>query len=151
MRDTPNDDDPHDDMFGDTVDPEHVNEAGWVEAGWMRRGQPVAFNRAASGGSSAPVEPRLGGSDPPSEPRFSVDWIDGGRIASYPPDVAYPNGVAIDVALDAARACRVELACPAAGVGLWLVVCRGCGFAIALSTAGRADDPRSVRVPCRAR
>jgi hypothetical protein len=138
MRDTPNDDDPHDDMFAGTVDPEHVNEAAWVEAGWMRRGQPVAF--AAQQETAAAPSPGA---------RFSVDWIDGARVATYPADPSYPDGQAIDVALDAVRACRVELACPAAGVGLWLVVCRGCGYAITLSTAGRADDPKSVRLPCR--
>jgi hypothetical protein len=81
--------------------------------------------------------------------RFAIDWVDQHREASYPADPTYLNGSAIDVALDAPRACRVELPCPAARCGLWVVTCRACGYAIALATAGRADDPRSVRVPCR--
>jgi hypothetical protein len=132
------DDHPHDDMFAGRVDPEFSNEAAWLEAGTMRRTQPSRFAEAAATPS-------------PGTQRFSVDWIDGGRGAGYPADPSYPNGVGIDVAMDAPRACRVELPWPANGVGLWVVVCGACGYAVALGTAGRSDDPRTVRVPCRAR
>lgn len=119
-------------------DPDFENEQAWVEAGSMRRGQPAAFVQAPD-------------PDVPVESRFLIDWCDGHRGSDYPADPAFPNGTAIDVALDAARACRVELPCPAARCGLWVVTCRQCGYAIALATAGRADDPRSARLPCRSR
>lgn len=102
----------------------------------MQRGQPVAFAAVAS----APVA---------GSARFAIDWIDANREATFPANPDYPNGAAIDVALDAAKACRAELPCPAKRCGLYVVRCTLCGYAIALSTTGRADDPRSVRVPCR--
>jgi hypothetical protein len=131
-------DDPHDDSFaGAPDDPEFQNEVCLAEAGMMRRGQPLAF--------SVPVP-----DTPAVESRFLVDWSDAHRETRYPADPSYPNGSAVDVALDATRACRVELPYPASRCGLWVVTCRVCGYAIALSTSGRRDDPRSVRVPCRA-
>jgi hypothetical protein len=134
-------DDPHDDPFADAPDdPEFTNERCWERDGSMRRRQPVAFTiPPASLDPDAPI----------AEQRFTLDWIDQQRVSPYPADPTYPEGCAIDVALDAGRACRVELPCPAARCGLWVVTCRACGYAIALATAGRADDPRSVRVPCK--
>lgn len=132
-------DDPHDDPFADAPpDPECSNEDAWVRAGTMRRGQPIAF--ATSGAIPTP-----------GASRFSIDWVDGHRAATYPADPGYPCGIAIDVALDAVRACRAELPWPAARCGLFVVRCTLCGFAIALATAGRPDDPRTVRVACRGR
>jgi hypothetical protein len=118
-------------------DPQFGNERRWEVDGTMRRGQPVAFS-AASPDPDAPI----------AEPRFLVDWVDQHHESTYPPDPAYPSGTAIDVALDAQRACRVELVYPAERCGLWVITCRACGYSIALATAGRADDPCSVRVPC---
>jgi hypothetical protein len=112
------------------------NERAWMETGWMRRGQPAPFSVQAPNSA-------------PTEPRFTVDWIDQQRETTQRADPAYPAGCAIDVALDAPQACRVELPYPAARCGLWVVLCRVCGFPIALAAAGRADDPRSVRLPCR--
>lgn len=118
-------------------DVEFGNEDAWVEAGTARRGQPVAF--------ATPVDPNA----PVVESRFAIDWSDGHRETRYPADATYLNGCAIDVALDAPRACRVQLPYPAKGCGHWVVICRVCDYAIALGTAGRRDDPSSVRIPCR--
>jgi len=129
-------DDPHDDSFADAPeDPEFLNERCWERDGSMRRGQPTAFQSSDD--------------QPPGEPRFLVDWIDGHREAKQPADPTYPNGCAIDVAMDAPRACRLELPCPAPRCGLFVITCKQCGYAIAIATAGRADDPKSVRLPCR--
>jgi hypothetical protein len=114
---------------------EFANEEAWMAIGTMRRDQPAAFEP-----STAP---------PPGESRFFVDWVDMHRTSDQPADAAYPRGCAIDVALDAMKACRLELPYPAERCGLWVVTCRACGFSIALATAGRADDPKSVRVPCK--
>lgn len=121
-------------------DPDFENERACVEAGSMQRGQPAAFTAPVSDPDALPVESR-----------FLVDWCDGHRESTYPADAGYPNGTAIDVALDATRACRLELPYPAARCGLWVITCRQCAFSIALSTSGRADDPRSARLPCRPR
>jgi len=134
-------DDPHDDSFAEAPpDPEFTNERAWIDAGTMRRGQPLMFSTPATPDPDAPS----------AESRFLVDWVDGHRTSTYAADPSYPAGVAIDVALDAPKACRLELAYPAARCGMWVITCRRCGFAISLSTAGRADDPKSVRVPCKA-
>ena len=134
--------DPHDDPFADAApDPEFSNERAWIEAGTMQRSAPTAFN--------VPL-PAADLDAPIAEPRFFVDWVDQHRESQHPADATYPNGCAIDVALDAPKACRVELPYPAARCGLYVITCRACGYAIALATSGRRDDPRSVRMPCRA-
>ena len=115
------------------------NESQWIATGWMRRDQPPA----ALFDALPPV--------PPAESRFRVNWVDAGHDSTQPPDPTYPNGCAIDVALDAVHACRLTLPCPAARCGIWVISCRACGFAIALATAGRSDDPRSARLPCKLR
>lgn len=111
-------------------------EQSWFDAGTARKDQPIAFSTT----SAAPT---------PEASRFFVDWVDQQYETTQPPDPTYPNGTAIDVAMDAPRACRIELPCPAPRCGLFVITCRACGYSIALATAGRADDPRTVRMPCR--
>lgn len=115
------------------------NERAWIASGAMRRDQPAPFAPAP------PIDPNA----PQTASRFLIDWIDAHRESAHPADPDYPEGIAIDVAQEAPRACRVQLESPAKGRGLWVISCRACGYAIALATAGRADDPCSVRVPCR--
>jgi hypothetical protein len=83
--------------------------------------------------------------------QFHVTFIDGGRSATQPPNPEYPNGIDlapyegyVDTPL-----CKVELPYPARCVGGWRVECVKCGAGIICTTAGRADDPRSITVPCR--
>lgn len=130
-------DDPHDDPFDDAPpDPDFANEQAWLNTGAARRTRPTAFATTTSTPS-------------PASSRFAIDWINAHRTATYPTDPSYPNGVAIDLALSARKACRVELPYPAASCGLWVVMCHACGFVVALATAGRADDPHTVRLPCK--
>jgi hypothetical protein len=112
------------------------NEAEWVRTGFAQRNQPAPFDPAR-----APTSPE--------DSRFLFDWVDMHRLSPHPPDPAFPNGAAFDLALDALRACRLELPYPAARCGMWVVTCKACGYATALATGGRADDPRSVRMPCK--
>ena len=125
---------PDDDSGTPPTDEIFFLEDLWEETGMAQRGQPAAFQ---TGGAPAAAS------------RFLVDWVDGHRETATPPDPTYPDGCAIDVALDAPRACRLQLAWPAQRCGQWVITCRDCGFAIALATAGRPDDPRTVRMPCR--
>jgi hypothetical protein len=81
--------------------------------------------------------------------QFLVDWVDLHRSSDAPADPAFPAGSPIDVALDALRACRIELPWPAERCGIWLVTCQKCGLYIRLKTTGKADDPNSLRVACR--
>jgi hypothetical protein len=83
-----------------------------------------------------------------SDANLEVTWIDSGREAVYPPDPAYPHGTDIDVTGGQRPSCETTLPYPARRCGQYLVKCSRCGFTDSFSTAGRADDPRSVRVPC---
>lgn len=96
---------------------------------------------------------------------FSVKWIDSGREQQCQPDPDFPTGKHIDVLtpLGATTEVRVDsrdaspyrpdscycaLPYPAARCGLYLVDCERCGVRVGVTTAGRPDDPKSIRIPC---
>lgn len=78
--------------------------------------------------------------------RHKIRWADRGREPQCPPDPRYPEGK--DITSDAKVVCHVDLPYPAKRCGLWLIKCEVCGVSVAVTTAGRPDDPRSVEVPC---
>ncbi len=80
---------------------------------------------------------------------FKVDWIDRGREPVVPPDPRYPEGIDLDCAIDALPSCYTALPYPAKRCGLYFVECNICGANALITTAGRPDDPRSVRLPCK--
>jgi len=82
---------------------------------------------------------------------ITVDWLDAGVEAQCAPNPAYPNGVEIDLrrARNQRRACSVDLPYPAKRIGAYLVECKTCGTNALITTAGRADDPRKVTLPCK--
>ena len=45
--------------------------------------------------------------------------------------------------------CSTHLPYPARRCGYHVVRCDGCGLSVMISTAGRPDDPRWVRVNCK--
>lgn len=69
--------------------------------------------------------------------------------ARCPPDPRYPHGIAIDGAIPDRQSCSVALPYPAPECGLWLVRCEQCGLSIAITAAGRPDDPVSVKISCK--
>lgn len=77
-----------------------------------------------------------------------VVWEDGGREPQCPPNPAYPLGIDLDAANGQEIACKVALPYPAKRCGVYVVTCSQCGVRIACTTAGRPDDPRSIRMPC---
>ena len=78
-----------------------------------------------------------------------ADWVDSGREPRHPPDPKYPNGLDVDMVTDpAGPTCETELPYPARRCGMFLVQCSGCGLRVSLTTAGRPDDPRSLKVNC---
>lgn len=79
---------------------------------------------------------------------LKVSFIDSGREPKCPPNPAYPNGQNIDLALGARTTCSVDLPYPAPRCGLMIVECETCRKRIALTVAGRVDDPRSVKIAC---
>lgn len=81
--------------------------------------------------------------------QFKLAWIDSGKEPSCEPDAAYPNGIDLDASDGAARACLVVLPYPAKRIGGYVIECLICGLRAACTTAGRADDPRSMKVACK--
>ena len=80
--------------------------------------------------------------------RFQVTWNDAGRDAVLPADPAFPAGIEVDISESAARCCTARLDYPAPRCGAWLIECQICGATAAVTAAGRADDPVSVKLPC---
>lgn len=85
--------------------------------------------------------------------KFKVEWHDGGREPQCPPDPAFPNGKDLDGITEHLQpgwpTCKVELPYPAKRCGAYMVECTVCGTMIAVTTAGRPDDPKSVVMPCK--
>ncbi len=82
------------------------------------------------------------------EQALKIEWVDRGREPQCAPDPAFPKGKDMDVSGGAAQTCFTELPCPAPRCGLYVVKCEKCGLSVALTTAGRPDDPRSVKLAC---
>lgn len=80
---------------------------------------------------------------------MKIEWIDHKREPQCAPDPAYPNGKDIDNGGRQAPGCWTDLPYPAKRCGLYIVECERCGYRVAITTAGRSDDPRSVRIPCK--
>jgi hypothetical protein len=74
---------------------------------------------------------------------------DRGREPTERSNPRYPNGIDIDVRAGASANCVMQLEYPAPRCGFYVITCDLCGTNIALTTAGRRDDPRSVRVACK--
>ena len=80
--------------------------------------------------------------------QFTIEWHDAGREPQCPPDPRYPDGIDIDGIAPGQDACKTDLPYPAKRCGAFIVTCAVCGIRVGITTAGRPDDPRSVRVPC---
>jgi hypothetical protein len=84
-------------------------------------------------------------------PHLKITWIDRGYEPKQPANPDYPHGIDVDLTGGdrLARSCKAELPYPAKRVGYYAVSCAGCGFRTIVTTAGRPDDPRSVKLPCK--
>lgn len=81
--------------------------------------------------------------------KHRVHWRDSGKEPECAPNPEYPDGIDLDVSFGAARACTVRLPYPARRCGAYLVECAECDLTVACSTAGRPDDPRSIKLACK--
>ena len=80
---------------------------------------------------------------------LKVTWHDAGREPKCAPDPAYPNGIDIDLSgRGALVTCKRDLPYPAKRCGQFFVYCETCGQNVVITTAGRPDDPRSVKLAC---
>jgi len=82
---------------------------------------------------------------------FKLKFIKTADRATNPADPAYPKGMTIDQTAGRRPACRVQLPYPAECPGVFVLTCEACDFRAVITTAGRADDPRSVLFPCHRR
>ena len=85
-----------------------------------------------------------------TENKHRIQFVKSGRgKAQCAPDPDYPEGVVVDGALPGAQACSVALPYPAPECGFHHVECLDCGRVVAVTAAGRPDDPRAVIIPCK--
>lgn len=80
---------------------------------------------------------------------FRIQFQSEGRQARNPPNPAYPNGLHADISDGASKTCTIDLTYPAECVGTWIAECEACHKRIAITAAGRTDDPRTVKVACK--
>lgn len=83
-----------------------------------------------------------------SQDQFDIAWHDHGREPQCAPDPDYPNGKIVDGARGSPLVCTANLPYPARRCGYYTVRCTKCGLSVVITTAGRPDDPRSVRLGC---
>ena len=81
--------------------------------------------------------------------RFEVEWVDGKRWPQCQPDPRYPEGIDIDSSDGSSASCMTPLPDPAKRCGYFALRCLTCGNTAIVTTAGRKDDPRSVRLACK--
>jgi hypothetical protein len=81
---------------------------------------------------------------------ITVKWVDRGREPQCAPDPAYPNGKDVDISGGAIATCETPLPYPAKRCGVFIAECSICGYHVGVTTAGRPDDPRSLKIACQA-
>jgi hypothetical protein len=80
----------------------------------------------------------------------NIEFRPSGRgKAQCPSNPEFPDGIDVTVADDSVERCIVPLPYPAPECGAHIVVCKLCQMSVAVTAAGRPDDPRSVAMPCR--
>lgn len=84
------------------------------------------------------------------EQALNVKWIDGGREPQCAPNPNYPNGIDLDMSKGAAKTCTANLRYPALRIGHHIVTCPVCKQRVSVTTAGRVDDPKTVKLACMA-
>lgn len=80
--------------------------------------------------------------------QFAIRWLDRGREPQCAPDPAYPDGKDVDGSEPGEPFCTARLPYPARRCGIYIVRCLDCGVTVGVTTAGRPDDPRSVKIGC---
>jgi hypothetical protein len=77
----------------------------------------------------------------------------GGAECTETAAAIYPNGRDIEIPRGSipgsnARCCN-NLPYPAPRCGIYEIKCNDCGVKVALTVAGRVDDPRTITIPCK--
>jgi hypothetical protein len=82
---------------------------------------------------------------------MKVKFIDSDREPKCKPNPRFPDGQHIDISQQSEQTCEAKIPYPAPRCGLMVVECEVCGFTVALTVAGRPDDPHTVKLPCKLR
>jgi len=78
-----------------------------------------------------------------------IEFLDSGRSPTCEPDPKYPNGMDVHEDRSAkGKTCKFDLPYPAPRCGAFVVECGACKKRVAITAAGRQDDPRSLTVVC---
>lgn len=81
---------------------------------------------------------------------IDVEFLDSGREPQEKPDPKFPDGRDISLLRHALqKGCCSNVPYPAPRSGMYRITCRTCGLRVAVTVAGRADDPRTVMLPCK--
>jgi len=80
---------------------------------------------------------------------FRIQWIDHHRDPQEPPNPNFPNGRPLDISQGRSPNCTVELVHPTKRCGIYVIHCTKCRQRVAATTAGRVDDPSSVKMYCK--
>jgi hypothetical protein len=80
---------------------------------------------------------------------LEVTWFDAGREPQVASNPRYPDGIDVDLSRGQSATCSTALPYPAKRCGFFEVTCLRCGYRAAITTAGRPDDPRSAKLPCK--
>lgn len=81
--------------------------------------------------------------------QWRIEWFDLERTAHEPTNPEFPDGIRLDLSEGALFTCCCHLPYPAKRCGQYHIGCMVCGNTTAITTAGRKDDPRSVRFACK--
>lgn len=77
-------------------------------------------------------------------------FLDSGRTATRKPNQKFPDGMDVDLRADPEQKhCCTNVPYPAPRVGAYNIFCNKCKLRVAVTVAGRPDDPRTVTMPCK--
>lgn len=78
-----------------------------------------------------------------------IEFVPSGRgKAQCAPNPEYPHGICVDFSKGAETTCVVDIPYPAKECGHFVVKCNLCRFSVALTAAGRLDDPIKITLAC---
>lgn len=84
-----------------------------------------------------------------NRPNLTATWYGNGKLAKCAPNPDFPNGKPLDFSRGSVY-CEIELEHPAPCIGAWVIECKQCGIKVALTAAGRVDDPSTIKLGCKA-
>lgn len=80
---------------------------------------------------------------------MKVKFIDSGREPKCAPNPDYPTGMDVDLSFGSPDTCTAAIPYPAPRCGIMVIECGKCGLTVALTVAGRVDDPRVLKMACK--